>query len=552
MRNIKFQTLEILLLIGIVLLGAFLYLHKLGAIPPGLYVDEAATGYNAYSILKTGKDEYGKSFPIAVRLLGSYTPPLYIYLSIPLIAIFDLTIFSTRLLSTICGILAIIIVFFILKDLEIIKSKFTPLIGTLFFAITPWTVFFSRLGYEQNLAFLMFSISVLLVQKSLKNPKLLVLTIPIISLTTYTDWGQRLLALLLLIGAFVIFRKQFLIRKNTRFLLIGVLIAFLIQIPNLTIINTLSSLNKNEHFYSDIIFIQAQKISHFLPLIIAVPLAFIKEFLSKFFTYFSPRSLFFLPDPDPQVSTPGLSVFYPWAIIPYLIGLYIVWKERKKTFVKLIIFILLISPIPVALTHEPFHTQRALILLLPLTLVITIGIDKLINNRKIVVWLPILLALLFTSLIMLWRSYFILLPQERASVWGYKFVKLAEYIKKHPDETFVIDQAERTKPQDIAYVQLAFYLKLPPEKLQADQDTQIAKDYYNKTEFSFVHKFANIEMKKMDWGETDWRDEILVGDLGSISDPEVKLHSLTEVFEIQDPNNQVILRGFKTNPKSSK
>lgn len=549
MPRLSFKTFEIVLLGAIVLLAAFLYLTKLGSIPPGLYVDEAATGYNAYSILKTGKDEYGKFLPIAMRLLGSYTPPLYIYLSLPLVATFGLSIFSVRLLSALCGLLTIIVVYLITKDLDFIKSKFTPLIAALIFATAPWTVFFSRLGYEQNLALFMFSLAVLLILRSLRNPKLLMITVPVISLATYADWGQRLLAPLLFIGALIIFRKKLLYRPSLKFLLIGSFIALLIQIPNLTIINSFSSLNKNEHFYLNIVLTQAEKIARFLPFAIAVPLAFIREFLSKFFTYLSPRSLFFLPDPDPQVSSPGLSVFYPWLIILYFTGLYVLWQERKSSFAKFLWFLILIAPIPASLTREPFHTQRSLILLLPLTLLFALGTDRIIKNVKTVVWLPILSFLLIISLVMLWRSYFILLPQERAGVWGSKFVKLAEYIRIQPTDNFVIDQSERTRPQDIAYIQLAFLLKIPPATLQADQDSQIAKDYYNQTNFSFIHKFANIETKKIDWGETVWKNEILVGDLAAISDSEVKLHALTPVFEIKDPNDEILLRGFRTHPK---
>ena len=36
----------------------FLRIYKVGSNPPGLTPDEAALGYNAYSILKTGRDEY--------------------------------------------------------------------------------------------------------------------------------------------------------------------------------------------------------------------------------------------------------------------------------------------------------------------------------------------------------------------------------------------------------------------------------------------------------------------------------------------------------------
>ncbi len=48
------------LLILILLVAAILRLYKLGVVPGSMNADEAAIGYNAYSILKTGKDEYGK------------------------------------------------------------------------------------------------------------------------------------------------------------------------------------------------------------------------------------------------------------------------------------------------------------------------------------------------------------------------------------------------------------------------------------------------------------------------------------------------------------
>lgn len=538
-----------LVLIIISVFGAFLYLYKLGDYPPGLYLDEVGTGYNAFSILKTGRDEYGKLLPLAMRLFGSYTPPLYIYLSVPLIALFDLSIFSTRLLSAICGVLAIPIVYFLIKELQITKSRVTPLLATLFFAVTPWTVFFSRMGYEQNLAFLFFGLSILAVTKSLKNPKILTLAIPIISIATYADYPLRFLSPLLLLGVFVIFRKDLLLKKNLKYLLLGGAIAFIIQIPNLYVATTPAFFTKSDHFYLDTISAQAVKIHHYLPSIFAYPLSFAREFLSQYFTYFSPRSLFFLPDSDPQRSTPGLSVFYPWMLIPYLLGLYFGWQNRKSTAIKLIIFLLLITPLPGALTKQPFHIQRTLTLLLPLTLVLSIGMDQLIKTTKIKIWLPIVLGALVVSLTMLWRSYFILLPSLNASVWGFQHKQLADYIKDHPGQVFVIDQSTRTRPQDISYTQLAFYLKLDPKILQADQDPKIASDYYTQTQFSFIHNLGNIETRAIEWGEAEWRDVVFVGDTASISDDEVKLHNLTQVFEIKDPNNNIILRGFRSNPK---
>ncbi|KKQ38117.1 MAG: hypothetical protein US53_C0001G0022 [Candidatus Woesebacteria bacterium GW2011_GWA1_37_7] len=46
------------ILLLIILLAAFLRFWKLGSYP-ALNADEAAIGYNAYSLLETGKDEHG-------------------------------------------------------------------------------------------------------------------------------------------------------------------------------------------------------------------------------------------------------------------------------------------------------------------------------------------------------------------------------------------------------------------------------------------------------------------------------------------------------------
>ena len=54
-------------LILILILAAVLRFYQLGQNPPSLDWDETAHGYNAYSILKTGRDEYGYKFPLYFR-----------------------------------------------------------------------------------------------------------------------------------------------------------------------------------------------------------------------------------------------------------------------------------------------------------------------------------------------------------------------------------------------------------------------------------------------------------------------------------------------------
>ena len=85
------------------ILSAFLRLWHLGSIPSSLYSDEVDQGYNAYSLLKTGKDEHGKFLPVSLRSFGDWKPPLPTYLMIPSIMIFGLNEFAVRFPSAILG-----------------------------------------------------------------------------------------------------------------------------------------------------------------------------------------------------------------------------------------------------------------------------------------------------------------------------------------------------------------------------------------------------------------------------------------------------------------
>ena len=61
------------LLIIIVILAACLRLVALAWNPASLNWDEVSHGYNAYSILMTGKDEWGQLFPLTnFRAYGDY------------------------------------------------------------------------------------------------------------------------------------------------------------------------------------------------------------------------------------------------------------------------------------------------------------------------------------------------------------------------------------------------------------------------------------------------------------------------------------------------
>src|SRR5512138_2320805 len=116
------KRLVITLLVGTVVILAFLLrINRVTHDPPSLNWDETAIAYNAYSILKTGKDEWGVRFPIHFRSYGEYKLPVQIYASIPGIAIFGLNELGVRITPVIYGTLTALFLYFLGRKLS--KNK---------------------------------------------------------------------------------------------------------------------------------------------------------------------------------------------------------------------------------------------------------------------------------------------------------------------------------------------------------------------------------------------------------------------------------------------
>src|SRR3989344_2982193 len=109
------KTAFILMLI--LVLATILRLPYLSRLPFGITIDEAGQGYSAYSILKTGRDEWGDFLPLNPRGFGDYKPPVMMYLLVPSIALFGLSEFAIRLPSAAAGVLTVLIIYFLVRDL---------------------------------------------------------------------------------------------------------------------------------------------------------------------------------------------------------------------------------------------------------------------------------------------------------------------------------------------------------------------------------------------------------------------------------------------------
>ncbi len=198
-----------LILTIIVIVAAVLRLYQLGSVPPSPDWDEAALGYNAYSILETGKDEYGKHLPVILRSFDDYKPALYAYLIIPLLLFFDLNTFVVRLPSALFGIIAVVATFFFVRELFREKnSNVISLLSAGLLAISPWHIQFSRIAFEAQVGLSFNILAMLFFVKGIKRPIFLTLATIFAGLSIYVYQSEKVY-LPILFGIFtIIYWKQ--------------------------------------------------------------------------------------------------------------------------------------------------------------------------------------------------------------------------------------------------------------------------------------------------------------------------------------------------------
>jgi len=141
---------RILIIFFILSIGFFLRIWHIKESAANIGFDEAALGYNAYSLMLTGKDEHAFKYPISLKSFGDYKPAMYTYLTIPFIKIFGLTNLSLRMVSAISGVVLAYFVYLILGIY--VKDEKYRIAGLILAVMQPWSLHFSRVALETNLS----------------------------------------------------------------------------------------------------------------------------------------------------------------------------------------------------------------------------------------------------------------------------------------------------------------------------------------------------------------------------------------------------------------
>ncbi len=502
------------LLFVITLVASFLRLYKLDTIPPGVNRDEASIGYSAYSLITTGKDEYGRSWPISFQSFGDWKLPLYIYTTMPFVAIFGLTELAVRLPSAIAGTLTVFITFFLVKELFRNKKDLfdiwhwsfgIPITASLLLAISPWHLHLSRVESESNVAVFLTTVGLLLFFKGLKQHRVLPFSALFLTLPYFTYHGNHVASSLLIAGLVVLFRSQ--IPRN-RFSLVALII--LVTLPAGILSKTFHNADRTKlagiSIFGDPSVIHAKielpRLSSGNPNALITRLRYnrvtyvIQTVTRNYLASFGPTFLFLRGGTNRAHNIEGMGNLYVVEAVFFYLGILILIQKRKKLPYTFLLWWIFISPIAASITKDAPHTNR-MFPIYPLPPILTaIGIMTLLKTlqkpqiQKAGIIIVSIVFLLNISYYL--NQYFVNFPKNEASHWGAPYKKLTDLIlqEEYRQKPVVI-----THPEYSPYIFLLFYTSYPPHLYQ-----QSAVRYpLTADAFYHVKSFDRFTFRPIDW-----------------------------------------------------
>lgn len=474
------------IIIIILILGAALRLINLTGNPPALNWDEVSHGYNAYSILRTGADEWGKNFPLTnFRAYGDYPLPLNLYLTIPFVKFLELSVFSIRFPHAFLGILTIAASYFLATGIS--KDKRVGLLTAFLVAVEPWHLFTSRFVVQSNLAVFFLTTTLALYFNRDKNKWLLPLSSLFLGLTLYSYHTTRILSPLLLIGA-VLLHRQDIIRslRKLDFLKIASIIILLIFFLPLPFIlsNPQARARSKEVFIIDegaVGKIEEKRNNSQLPFLLNKllynrPAYFGWEFANNYVSYFSPKFLFLEGGTQYQFSVPGKGLLNPVNLPFFYLGLMLLILRGSKGDKKyqLLLFWLIISPIPASITKENFAVLRATTMLPLPQLLSSLGfvyfIEWLakknfkprIGKKSLITFYLLFLLIFLTSYL---KNYFGEYRIKYSWAWQFGYKEAVMFIKNNYED---YDKIIMTKKYGEPHEFILFYWPWDPKSYRQD------------------------------------------------------------------------------------
>jgi 4-amino-4-deoxy-L-arabinose transferase-like glycosyltransferase len=473
MVNLKIKLENIVknnkLLIAILLIASILRLWNLGG-SPHLRNDEASFGYEAYSILTTGKDLSGEFLPILFKSFGDWKTGLYIYSTVPFVAILGLNEWAVRLPAAIFGILGVYLLYLLV--LNLFKNPKIALASAFSLSISPWHIAFSRGAWDAQVTITLILAGLLFLIKALnQGSKYLIVSAGFFGTSLLMSHGAKPTIPLLLLSFLLAFRKK-IVKFPFRTLLLSSFLFIILSSPII-----FSFFNGKSTRVTSLLF--TNKYQDTSVVIIA------HDFFKIWADHYNLPALFIKGDGNPQHTAADFGAFITLDIVLLFLGLrtLINLKGDSKEVKTFILFLLILAPLSSALAGS-VDFERYLMFFIPMNIIIGLGID---NFKKNLFWEIFLLFYLFSFLLFL-DAYLVHTPAKNEA-WQYGYKEIVQFITpiQNNYQKIYIPQGDGQP-----YIFFLFYQKYSPEKFQAIS-ASVNIPNGSGTGMDYVSRLDNIE-----------------------------------------------------------
>jgi 4-amino-4-deoxy-L-arabinose transferase-like glycosyltransferase len=331
--------------IAILTVAALVRLWGLDQLPPGLFCDEAGNGYNAFSLLESGRDEEGRFLPLYIWSFGvSYKNPVFVYSAIPVVGLFGLSEATIRLTAALWGILGVAAMLWLGTAMS---GRRGGLWSGLFVALCPWHVHFSRIAFELIALLPLFAAGLALFLQGVRGrPRRLVPAAFLFAASLYAYAPAKMFVPLFLAGAALVYRRAIVAAGRWAVLAAGA--AIVTGMP-LLVFDLLHRDRAGQYFSETTILSAARPLLENLRLVAA-----------NWRAFFSLDFLFRYGDPLVRHSVPEVGqIFF---VMAPLIALGVLWSLRRgRPQGKLLLWWLLLFPLAPSLMNEAPSATRGFI-----------------------------------------------------------------------------------------------------------------------------------------------------------------------------------------------
>ena len=545
----------------VVILGLALRVFWFTQVPKGMNRDEASLGYNAYSILKTGRDEYGKLLPILFTSFGDQKLGGYVYAATPFIFIFGLADWVVKLPALIAGISLIILVgifaYKLATQWSLTKkwSQSLALLSMISIAISPWAIHFSRVAYEANLAAAYLLGALIFIfcgreashRSQQKRDWLIAGVLMGLSMLTYHSYLFLVPLLVLFLGLFQYVPVNKWKDGSVVWLIGPIIFTGLVLVQGGIIASNSQKSVGTSQFSSQALLRDVTLYRQFLP----TPIQPWAKIVSNKYEEATlglvhnvakeiSGDFFFVSGMNHGAHNPGnIPNFHLWHLPLIIFGIFFVWEKRHHRGSLLLVTWILAGIIVPAVTTTPAHTTRLSPIFPAIEILAALGMVRLLlrlKTTKIFYVTILIVVVLYSWLVARWAiKYFLIVPNTIQA--EEKYDQLASLIRKYRQaDTLILTHSPSSSP----YIWYLFQDKFNPAQFR----NQVVR-YPVDAEY-FQHVAAVGQVRFLDFTSAELQTLELETNLIVITQPAFRADKVLdmsgmELLEVvKDPHGEVI------------